>query len=117
MSDETREHIASADCWCKPEVEVVARSARPRRARLTLPAVATGSGRGSFFLGDLDLSRVVGQDITVTASGTEVTTVSVDIPAIDGVEFDGLAILDVRLTNEQQLALIYAGWTPPKGQQ
>jgi len=114
MSDDNDMDANSADCWRQPEPGAAGRSAKPRRARLSLPN--STAGRGTFMLGDLDLSMVVGTELNIRAGHAEVTSISVDIPAIDGFEFDGTAVLNLNLTDEQRLALIYAGWTPPKGQ-
>lgn len=86
--------------------------ATTHHARLSLPGPTVG--KGTFMLGDLDLSKVVGTDINIAAGCDDVTTISVDIPAIDGFEFDGPAVLNLRLTDEQRLALVYAGWTEPE---
>ena len=85
---------------------------KTHHARLSLPGPTVGMG--TFMFGDLDLSKVVGTEVSITAGHDEVTTISVDIPAIDGFEFDGPAVLDLRLTDEQRRALIHAGWTEPE---
>lgn len=85
---------------------------KTHHARLSLPGPTTGMG--TFMLGDLDLSKAVGTEFSITAGLDEVTTISVDIPAIDGFEFDGPAVLNLRLTNDQRRALLCAGWTAPE---